>query len=66
MLGDRKRRKTAHELNEAIRASILEPVLDRLVTSGDLERMIDSLLKKESDPYTISEEIAKKYLKNCM
>ncbi|MEN6467236.1 MAG: methylmalonyl Co-A mutase-associated GTPase MeaB [Syntrophaceae bacterium] len=66
MLGDRKRRKTAHELNEAIRASILEPVLDRLITSGDLERMIDSLLKKESDPYTISEEIAKKYLKDCM
>jgi len=66
MLGDRRRRKTAHELNEAIRASILEPVLDRLITSGDLERMIDSLLKKESDPYTISEEIAKKYLKDCM
>ncbi len=66
MLGDRRRRKTAHELNEAIRASILEPVLDKLVTSGDLDRMIDSLLKKESDPYTISEEVAKKYLKDCM
>lgn len=66
MIGDRKRRKTAHELNEALRASILEPVLDRLISSGDLDRMIDSLLKKESDPYTISEEVAKKYLKECM
>jgi LAO/AO transport system kinase len=66
MIGDRKRRKTAHELNEALRASILEPVLDKLVTSGDLDRMIDSLLKKESDPYTLSEEVAKKYLKDCL
>lgn len=66
MLGDRRRRKTAHELNEALRASILEPVLNRLISSGDLDRMIDSLLKKESDPYTISEEVAQKYLKNCM
>lgn len=66
MIGDRRRRKTAHELNEALRASILEPVLNRLISSGDLDRMIDSLLKKESDPYTISEEVAQKYLKNCM
>ncbi len=66
MIGDRRRRKTAHELNEALRASILEPVLERLITSGDLDRMIESLLKKESDPYTISEEVAKKYLKECM
>jgi len=66
MLGDRRRRKAAHELNEALRATILEPVLLKLVTSGELDKMIDTLLKKETDPYTVSEQIAKKFLKDFM
>jgi LAO/AO transport system kinase len=66
LLGDRVRRKRTHELNEALRAAILEPVLKLLVTSGDMERMIDQLQKKETDPYTLAEEVAKKYLQNCI
>src|SRR5512137_951728 len=66
MLGDRRRRKAAHELNEALRATILEPVLLKLVTSGELDKMIDTLLKKETDPYTVSEQVAKQFLKDCM
>ena len=66
LLGNRVRRKRAHELNEAIRAAILEPVLHLLVDSGDLDRMLDRLQKKETDPYTLAEETAKKYLQNCI
>jgi LAO/AO transport system kinase len=65
-IGDRLRRKTIHELNEALRSSILEPVLKILVSTGELDRMIEMLLKKESDPCSLSEEVAKKYLQGCI
>ncbi len=66
LIGDRIRRKTTHELNEALRSAILEPVLEKLVSSGELDRMIDQLLKKETDPYSLSEDVAKKYLQGCL
>jgi len=63
LLGSRIRRKTIHELNEALRACILEPILNRLVADGELEKMADRCLKKESDPYSCAEEIAGRCLK---
>jgi LAO/AO transport system kinase len=64
LLGDRLRRKTMVEINEALRACILEPVLKELVETGEFEQMAKKLICKESDPYTLAEEIAKRYLKN--
>jgi LAO/AO transport system kinase len=66
LIGDRLRRKTMHELNEALRSSILEPVLRVLVSTGELDRMVVKLLNKESDPCTLAEEIAEKYLQGCI
>ncbi len=66
LIGDRIRRKTVHELNEALRSNILEPVLKILVSTGELDRMIEKLLAKESDPCTLAEEIARKYLQGCI
>lgn len=63
LIGDRLRRKTLHELNEALRASILEPIMKNLVTTGELDRLVELLMKKESDPSTLAEEVARKYLK---
>lgn len=62
LLGDRIRRKTIMELNEALRSNILEPVLKKLVETGELDRMADKLVSKESDPYTLAEEVTRKYL----
>ena len=55
-----------HELNEALRSNILEPVLKILVSTGELDRMIERLLNKESDPCTLAEEVAQKYLQGCI
>lgn len=63
LIGDRLRRKSSYELHEALRAAILEPVLEALVSSGELDRMIEALMHKQTDPYSIAEEVAKKYLK---
>jgi LAO/AO transport system kinase len=66
IIGSRMRRKATVELNEAIRASILEPVLHKLIGSGEMEGMIDKVMKKEIDPYTIAEDVAKRYLEGCL
>lgn len=63
LLGARMRRKMTVELNEAIRTCVLEPILSRLATDGEIERMIEELLRKETDPYTLAEDVAKRYLK---
>jgi LAO/AO transport system kinase len=66
LIGSRMRRKATVELNEAIRASILEPVLLKLLGSGEMEGLIEKVLKKEVDPYTAAEDIAKRYLEGCL
>ena len=66
ILGSRMRRKATVELNEAIRASILEPVLLKLLGSGQMEGLIEKVMKKEIDPYTVAEDIAKRYLEGCL
>lgn len=66
IIGSRMRRKAVVELNEAIRASILEPVLQKLLSSGQMEGLIEKVMKKEIDPYTVAEDIAKRYLEGCL
>jgi len=66
ILGSRMRRKATVELNEAIRASILEPVLLKLLGSGEIEGFIENVMKKEIDPYTVAEDIAKRYMEGCL
>lgn len=63
ILGDRVRRKAVHEMNEALREAILEPVLKRLIGDGELDRMVEKLLNKESDPYSLADEVARRYLR---
>ncbi|MDD5476063.1 MAG: methylmalonyl Co-A mutase-associated GTPase MeaB [Syntrophales bacterium] len=65
LLGSWAHRKTSMELNEAIRCSVLDPVLNSLVANGELDVMIEKLMKKETDPYTLAEDIAGRFLKTC-
>lgn len=62
MLADRTYRKVMTEMNDALRFAILEPIVEKLVASGDFDEMIKQLLNKESDPYTLAENVAKKYM----
>jgi LAO/AO transport system kinase len=63
LLGDRMRRKAMVEIHEALRDAILEPVLKELAETGEMNEIAERLLRKESDPYTIAEEIARRYMK---
>jgi len=37
-----------------------------LVSTGELDRMMERLLSKESDPCSLAEEVAEKYLQGCI
>jgi LAO/AO transport system kinase len=63
LLGDRLRRKTIVEINEALSACMLDPVLKDLIATGELERMIERIINKECDPFTAAEEATRPYLK---
>ena len=63
LLGDRMRRKAMVEIHEALRDAILEPILKDLLKSREMEDIAGRLLRKESDPYTLAEEVARRYLK---
>jgi LAO/AO transport system kinase len=62
-LKTRLRRKTMVEIKDALRACILDHVLTDLEIRGELDRLADRLIEKESDPYTLAEDIAARYLR---
>ncbi len=63
LLGDRMRRKALVEIGEALRDAILTPILKELTQSGEMDLIVERLLKRESDPYTLAEEAADRDLK---
>ena len=63
LLAERKRRKAAAELNEALWATIFQPVLNELNEHGEMEKMVDQLVTREMDPYTLAEKVAQRYMK---
>jgi LAO/AO transport system kinase len=63
LLGDRMKRKTLVEIHEALRDAILAPILKEMTESGEMEEIAGRLLRKETDPYTIAEEVARRCLK---
>jgi LAO/AO transport system kinase len=61
-LATRQKRKIVAELNDAMRATILDPIINHLHAHGVLEEMVNKLVQKETDPYSIAEEVARKYM----
>ena len=66
LIQGRRRRKCTAEINEALLAAILEPVVSKLTSSGEFDRMVDKVMNKETDPYTMADEVALKYMKQVV
>lgn len=60
----RMERMAIMEINDALRTCILEPVLSHLITSGELKKITQRIRKRETDPYTEAEAIARRFLKS--
>jgi LAO/AO transport system kinase len=63
-LGERIERKAMMEINDALRSCIMEPVLTTLNASGELQRIAEKIKNREIDPYSVAEEISKRFLKS--
>jgi LAO/AO transport system kinase len=57
-------RKALMEITDALKACILEPVLNKLIASGELKNITQRVKNREADPYTEAETIARRFLKS--
>ncbi|MBA3027955.1 MAG: methylmalonyl Co-A mutase-associated GTPase MeaB [Desulfobacteraceae bacterium] len=64
LMDERMQRKAKMELREALHHILLDPVLNDLAESGEMERIAIRIMKKETDPHRASREITRKYLDN--
>lgn len=62
-LAERRRRKRTAELQEALWATLFQPIVNELQETGEMENMVEQLVSREADPYTLAEEVGKRYLK---
>ena len=63
-LTERMHRKAMAEINDALSACLLEPVLSSLIASGELESFAEKIKNRKADPYSVAEEIAQRFFKN--
>ena len=57
-------RKALMEITDALRTCILEPVLTRLMESGELARIAARVSTRETDPYSEAQAVARRFLKS--
>jgi LAO/AO transport system kinase len=60
----RMERKALMEISDALKACILEPVLNQLMASGELKNIAQRVKNREADPYSEAEAIARRFLKS--
>lgn len=60
----RMERKALMEISDALKACLLEPVLNKLIASGELKNIAKRVNNREADPYTEAEAIARRFLKS--
>ena len=63
-LSERMERKAMMEITDAIKAALLEPVMGRLLASGELKDIARRIKNREADPYTEAESIVRRFLKS--
>jgi LAO/AO transport system kinase len=62
-LTERMHRKAMAEIKDALSACLLEPVLESLTASGELEHFAEKIKSRKADPYSVAEEITQRFFK---
>ena len=62
-LSERMERKAMMEITDALRTSILEPVIEKLMATGELNDIASRVKNREADPYSEAEAVAHRFLK---
>jgi len=59
----RRRQRVETELVEAIKEKVAESIVDELKQTGDLDKLVQRILAKETDPYSAADMLLDKRLK---
>jgi LAO/AO transport system kinase len=59
-LGDRRRARAEFRVKELLAHRFVQQVSDKVLAVGEFEGMLDRIAARESDPYTVVEEIIKR------
>jgi hypothetical protein len=51
------------ELFDLVKQDVIQVIMERLAASGRWDHYLQDLVQKKTDPYTISEEIVARYLR---
>ncbi|HPK53201.1 MAG TPA: methylmalonyl Co-A mutase-associated GTPase MeaB [Smithellaceae bacterium] len=62
-LTERLNRRALAEINDALKAVILEPFIHNLEKNGELQKAVEKVKNRENDPHSIAEELAQSFLK---
>ena len=62
-LTERLNRRALAEINDALKAVILEPLIHNLEKNGELQKAVEKVKNRENDPHSIAEELAQSFLK---
>jgi len=60
-LTERMHRKAMAEIKDALGACLMEPLMQSLITSGELKKLSEKIKNRKSDPYTVAEDITEKF-----
>ena len=61
LLERREKRKAMVKLKTCLQKVVLTPMMDYLQDSGEIESMLEQLVSKQIDPYTLAEDIYARY-----
>jgi len=59
----RRRQRVETELVEAIKEKVAEAIVDDLKKKGELDMLVQKILTKETDPYSVADMLLAKRLK---
>lgn len=60
-LTERMHRKVMAEIKDALGACLMEPLMQSLISSGEMEKLSEKIKNRKSDPYTVAEDITEKF-----
>lgn len=64
LLEKKLERKAVAEIHEVLRSNILGPIIKELQASGEFDKMVSKAMRRQSDPYTLVEEVKSIFVRN--
>ncbi len=64
LLEKKLEKKAIVEIHEVLKSSILGPIIKELQASGEFDNMVSKVMKRQSDPYTLVEDVRSAFIRS--